>query len=88
MPDKDVFLKMLQKPASDDCTIFTLSDTMEALISNIYAAYQFCDDMTAADQLHNLWNDLIVNGEMYVGKEEGLIEQLNTICETIRLNEA
>lgn len=64
------------------------SDTMEALISNVYAAYQFCDDATASEELHNLWNDLIGNGEMYVGKEDILIEQLNMICEIIRLNEA
>lgn len=32
---------------------------MKALISNVYAAYEFCDDPVVADQLHGLWNILI-----------------------------
>ena len=31
-------------------------DTMEALISNVYAAYYCCDEPAAAEQLHDLWN--------------------------------
>lgn len=36
---------------------------MKAMISNVYAAYNFCDDSIMADELYNLWNDLIFNDE-------------------------
>lgn len=54
-------------------------DTMEALISNVYAAYQFCDDSNLAEQLHDLWNTLIFDGDRYIGREAALAEQLRTI---------
>lgn len=57
----------------------------EALISNIYAAYQFCDDPYLAQQLHDLWNTLIFESDSYIGKEDGLITQLNEIAEAIRI---
>ena len=62
-------------------------DIMEALISNVYAAYQVCDESTVAAQLHELWNGLIFEGESYVDNEDSLIEQLNNIAEMIRVEE-
>lgn len=59
-------------------------DIMEALISNVYAAYQFCDDSTAAAQLHELWNELIFEGESYIGREDVLVDRLRTIAERVR----
>lgn len=59
-------------------------DNMEALISNVYAAYQFCDDPHLAAQLHDLWNTLIFEGEDYWGKENALAAQLRTILETLQ----
>lgn len=44
-------------------------DTMEALISNIYAAYEYCDDPHMASALHDLWNAIIFDGENISGKE-------------------
>ena len=54
--------------------------TMDALISNVYAAYQFCDDSKVASQLHNLWNLLIF-------ERDGSIESIKEIA-LIELNDA
>lgn len=53
-------------------------DTMEALISNIYAAYEYCDDPDMASALHDLWNALIFDGENISGKEEELKSALQS----------
>lgn len=37
--------------------------TMRALISNVYGAYLFCDNMTVSNQLHDLWNYLIFESD-------------------------
>ena len=49
--------------------------TMRALISNVYAAYQFCDNSVVANQLHDLWNFLIFesDGNLENAKEIALI---------------
>ena len=39
---------------------------MEAVISNVYAAYQFCDNPNVSNLLHDLWNELIFEGDSYV----------------------
>ena len=53
------------------------SDVMEALISNVYAAYQSCDDTESlAPALHALWNALIFDGDNLTGQEEALIQAL------------
>ena len=61
--------------------------TMKALISNVYAAYQFCDDTTLANQLHDLWNFLIFESDDSLDfvKEISLIE-LNDILRAIKTN--
>lgn len=50
--------------------------TMRALISNVYAAYQFCDNTRVAAQLHDLWNFLIFesDSDLEAAKETALIE--------------
>ena len=51
-------------------------DTMEALISNVYAAYQYCDDTELSAALHELWNALIFDGKNISGNEVELISAL------------
>ena len=57
-------------------------DTMEALISNVYAAYHYCDE-PAAEQLHDLWNTLIFEPEAYTGGEEVLVEALQGVARSV-----
>lgn len=52
------------------------ADTMEALISNVYAAYEFTPDSRLSEALHDLWNALIFDGENIVGREDYLIKAL------------
>lgn len=58
-------------------------DTMEALISNVYAAYHYCDEPDAAEQLHDLWNTLIFEPEDYTGGEEVLVEALQSAAHSV-----
>ena len=58
-------------------------DTMEALISNVYAAYYYCDEPAAAEQLHDLWNTLIFEPEAYTGGEEVLVEALQGVAHSV-----
>ena len=58
-------------------------DTMEALISNVYAAYHYCDEPAAAEQLHDLWNTLIFEPEAYTGGEEVLVEVLQGVAHSV-----
>lgn len=64
-----------------------LSDqgTMRALVSNVYAAYQFCDNSVVANQLHDLWNFLIFesDGNLESAKEIALTE-LNDALRAIK----
>lgn len=62
-------------------------DMMEALISNVYAAYQFCDDPHMAAQLHDLWNELLVDGEHYAGREDTLTAQLQAILNALQITD-
>jgi hypothetical protein len=59
-----------------------LSDpnVMEALISNVYAAYQFCDDPGLSAQLHDLWNALIFRSDSLMGSDDLLATQLRNIA--------
>lgn len=58
-------------------------DTMEALISNVYAAYHYCDEPAAAQQLHDLWNTLIFEPEAYAVGEEVLVEALQGAARSV-----
>ena len=62
--------------------------TMRALISNVYAAYQFCDNTKVANQLHNLWNFLTFksDGDLENAKEITLIE-LNDALRAIKVSD-
>ena len=57
---------------------------MKALISNVYAAYWFCDEPKAASQLHDLWNMLIFEGDDTAAVKEILRIELNGAAERIR----
>ena len=61
--------------------------TMRAMISNVYAAYQSCDDAKLANQLHSLWNFLIFKSDddLENAKEIALIE-LNGALRAIKVN--
>ena len=62
-------------------------DMMEALISNVYAAYQFCDDPHMAAQLHDLWNELLTDGERYADRKDALTAQLQAILNTLQVTD-
>ena len=59
---------------------------MRGLISNVYAAYQFCDDSKSAEQLHALWNYLIFESDSSTdnGKEIA-IRELTAVLRAIKL---
>ena len=61
---------------------------MRALISNVYAAYQFCDNSVVANQLHDLWNYLVFGNDDDFGsvKEITLIE-LNDALRAIKTSD-
>ena len=62
--------------------------TMRALISNVYAAYQFCDDTISADQLHDLWNYLIFEGDSNIdATKEIILQELNGVLQSIKLSQ-
>lgn len=52
------------------------SDIMEAVISNVYAAYEYCDEEEMKYALHDLWNTLIFDCENINGNESELISAL------------
>ena len=56
----------------------------EALLSNVYAAYQFCDNPNVSNLLHDLWNELIFEGESSVDSKDVLVAQLKDLVEMIR----
>ena len=58
-------------------------ETLEALISNIYAAHALCDDPDSGAGLHNLWNTLIFRSEEYADRPDLLIERLRSISEAL-----
>lgn len=62
-----------------------LSDNgvMEALISDIYAAHEFCNNPDLSAQLNDLWNSLICKGDSYIGREDELVTQLRNIAEML-----
>ena len=60
---------------------------MQALVSNVYAAYQFCDDPALAAQMHDLWNALVFEGDSYIGREESLANRLKDLAARVQLAE-
>lgn len=57
---------------------------MEALISDLYAAHEFCDDPEISAELNDLWNSLVFRSESHIGQEEVLATQLKGILERCR----
>ena len=47
----------LDKAENED---FSDQSAIKALASNIYAAYQYCDDVKEAELLHDLWNYVLL----------------------------
>ena len=62
-------------------------DTMEALISNIYAAYMYCDNLGLSTQLHDIWNTLIFRSDEYIARKDVLVERLENISEALMTGE-
>ena len=60
---------------------------MQALVSNVYAAYQFCDDPALAAQMHDLWNALVFDGDSYIGREENLANRLKELAARVQVTE-
>ena len=54
---------------------------LEAVISNVYAAYQFCDKPELSEKLHRIWNTLIFHESYTADNAEMLKEQLMEIRE-------
>lgn len=65
-----------QKVQSDD---ISNPDTMEALVSNVYAAWSHCPDPNAQRKLYDLWNTLIFSYEDYAAQPELVMERLTEI---------
>lgn len=59
-------------------------DTMEALISNVYAAYEYCDDSVLSNQLHDLWNYLIFEYDNSTSAEDIILVELRSVLNAIR----
>ncbi len=57
---------------------------MEAIISNVYAAYAFCDDPVLQSQLHDLWNVLIFEGDNYAAAKDILLAELKSVSNALR----
>lgn len=61
------------------------SGVMRALISNVYAAYQYCDDSISAQQLHNLWNYLIFESDEDLDSaKEIALQELEAVLNSIQ----
>ena len=63
------------------------SGVREALISDLYAAHELCDNPELDAQLNNLWNNLIYRSDEYVGREDMLVEELRMILEKMQAEE-
>ncbi len=58
---------------------------MRTLISNVYAAYQFCDDSKSAKQLHDLWNYLIFESDGNVDAVKDIaLQELNAVLHFVK----
>lgn len=59
-------------------------DIQKAVTSNIYAAYDYCDDPDMSMQLHEIWNTLVFYADTYTGNEDALVERLEEIALVVR----
>ena len=58
-------------------------DIMEALISNVYAAREYCGDPELAAQLHDIWNTLIFRSDEYITRQDVLTERLENLSKAL-----
>ncbi len=61
-------------------------DIMKALISNVYAAYEYCDEPIVAQQLHDLWNYLIFESDDSATAKDILLVELRSASDAIKTN--
>ena len=92
LKDRDGRMRLCYKYISfalDRAEYADISDraTMTVLISDLYAAHEFCDDSEAAAQIHDLWDELIHDSTYYAQNEELLIRRLNIIWEQLEAGE-
>ncbi len=52
---------------------------LDALISNLYAAHEFCDDPYVSAHLNDLWNTLVVDESQLVQDPDMLADQLREL---------
>jgi len=81
---KTLILFALDKTENED-----LKDegVMRALISNVYAAYQFCDEEKSAKQLHDLWNYLIFESKDREQAKDIASRELNAVLQSVMMPE-
>lgn len=56
----------------------------EALISDLYAAYEYCDTPNLAAEIHTIWNTLLFNP---IEDENALSMQLKTLSDAMKNGE-
>ncbi len=66
-----------------------LSDegTVKALVSNVYAAYEMCDDPVISSQLHDLWNVMVSDGDDIAAIREIALIELSDALRAVRTND-
>ena len=57
---------------------FADQSAMKALASNVYAAYQYCDDVIEAERLHDLWNYVLLYSDDS-GAKEIVLQELHEV---------
>ena len=63
----------------------TDQDNVEALISNVYAAYELCDDPILKQQLHDLWNYLIFEADDLKAMKDISLIELKSVSERLKI---
>ena len=61
-------------------------DVMKNLISNTYAAYEYCDFPIFTEQLYDLWAVLAFEGESYIALQDIAINELENILTGIKIS--
>lgn len=75
----------IDKAENEDLTD---QSVINALISNVYAAYQFCDDNQSANQLYDLWNSLIFENDSNIDDiKENVLRELHAVLRSIKASE-
>ena len=56
-----------------------LEGASETVVSNLWAAHEFCDNPEISAELSSLWNTLVYEEDTYAAQEDKLVMQLNDI---------